>query len=114
MPHCEAPPMLMMNDPGPGVASSPCPQGSTQCAGSFLVLRSLFQPLLKERDLKKAVRCLYSIRKRLFLSWQSDQSPHLAVFPPQVNAMCWASLNHLDSHVLYLWAVKRFGGQAAP
>ncbi|KAM9713834.1 DDB1- and CUL4-associated factor 4 isoform 4-T7 [Dama dama] len=27
-------------------------------------------------------------------------SPSCCVFPHQVNAMCWASLNHLDSHVL--------------
>lgn len=30
--------------------------------------------------------------------------PSCYVLPHQVNSVCWASLNHLDSHILYLLA----------
>lgn len=36
------------------------------------------------------------------------------VLPHQVNSVCWASVNHLDSHILYLLAGEEVVGWLHP
>lgn len=93
MSHCEAHADIGGLRPG---ATSSLFLFRALCArtGAFPFSGCLFQPLLKGRSIPTS----YSTRKNLFLSlrWWS-----CCVLPHQVNSVCWASLNHLDSHILY-------------
>ena len=76
-----------------------------------LFSKCLLQPLFKEQDLKKSHVYPHTsdfTRKHLSISLhQLAVRPIFlsrCVLPHQVNSVCWASLNHLDSHILYLLA----------
>lgn len=101
--------LLIMKDECPGLLS-PCPSSRLAVLGQGASLFSecLVQPLLKERDLQKShvrIPISYSRRKHLSVPLHEPAvrpPPSCCVLPHQVNSVCWASLNHLDSHILYL------------
>lgn len=44
----------------------------------------------------------------------SQPSLSLSLLPLQVNSVCWASLSHLDSHILYPLTCDRSSAQPQP